>query len=67
MKIIVNGDSSKAKAIKRFKCNNCGCVFDAEKEEYEIADSLAQQKENLEAYCYCPCCKHKVWREFGES
>lgn len=66
MKILVLGNLAVVNEVKRFRCDYCGCVFDAEKGEYDIADSLAQQKDNLEAYSMCPCCKRRVWREFGE-
>ena len=66
MTIVVHGDPNKTRAVKRFRCDYCGCVFDAEKGEYQSAEALAQQKDNLEAYSMCPCCRRKVWREFGE-
>ena len=36
MKIIKNGNLEKSKQIKRFKCDNCGCVFETEKENISI-------------------------------
>lgn len=59
MKIIKQGDLDKLKQTKRFECKKCGCVFEAEKSEYDIV--------NNDDYFYstlyraeCPCCKDCV-------
>lgn len=62
MKIIKQGDLNKLKLTKRFECKKCGCVFEAEKAEYDIV--------NNDDYIYCstlyraecPCCKNYVER-----
>ena len=35
MKIIKEGDLNKLKKIKRFECKECGCIFEADKNEYK--------------------------------
>ncbi len=52
MNIIKNGDPERLKKIKRFSCDACGCVFEAEKGEYE---SDMQYNETY-FQCKCPCC-----------
>lgn len=37
MKIIKEGDPSKNRYPKRFICNQCGCVFEADNSEYNQA------------------------------
>ncbi len=34
MKIIKPVDLNRVKAIKRFECNKCGCIFEMERSEY---------------------------------
>ncbi len=66
MKIIVEGDANKRQPV-RFACKYCGCVFDADRTEYEIAE------ESIDADCIgaifkvvtiyshkCPCCDRTV-------
>lgn len=60
MKIIKQGDLDKLKQTKLFECKKCGCVFEAEKSEYDIV--------NNDDYIYCstlyraecPWCKNYV-------
>ena len=42
----------KIKQTKRFECETCGCIFEADKGEYLVRDYLC------DAMCYaeCPCC-----------
>lgn len=56
MKIIKNGDKSKVKNELRFKCNNCGCIFISDKEEYDV------KFHNNENYysAVCPECGRKT-------
>ena len=35
MRIIKEGDLKKLKKIKCFECKKCGCIFEAEKDEYK--------------------------------
>ena len=59
MKIIKEGDLKKLKKIKRFECKECGCIFEAEKDEYKW-DS---QYNVTYYYCTCPCCNQTVYTE----
>ncbi len=48
------GDPAKAK--KLFKCENCGCVFKASKEEYNTS-TLFGEGMNVSSFdCECPYC-----------
>lgn len=39
MKIIKEGDPKKrANVVRRFECKNCGCVFEANENEYEVEE-----------------------------
>lgn len=58
MKIIKKG---KLKKIKRFECNECGCIFEADDTEYRPTPILAMQLGEGEYRCTCPCCKNEVW------
>ena len=60
MKIIKNGNLEKSKQIKRFKCDNCGCVFEVEKGEYKYMCS----PRNEDVYkCKCPYCNKETSSE----
>lgn len=60
MKIIKPGDLSRIKKIKRFECPKCGCVFEADKEEYQHHASWR----NIDVYaCKCPTCDGKCYLE----
>lgn len=57
MKIIKEGKSKEElKAIlnktKRFECKTCGCVFEADEEEYDEEDNFY----TCIYYCKCPNC-----------
>ncbi|MCM1166432.1 MAG: hypothetical protein NC299_13380 [Lachnospiraceae bacterium] len=52
MKIIKDGVPERLKKVKRFECGACGCVFEAEKGEYECD---TQYNETFFS-CKCPCC-----------
>ena len=52
MNIIKQGDKSKLKKIKKSECKECGCIFEAEKGEYQIGS----QYNEIYYYCKCPCC-----------
>ena len=59
MKIIKEGDLKKLKKIKRFECKECGCIFEAEKDEYKWGN----QYNETYYYCACPCCNQTVYTE----
>ena len=60
MKIIKQGKTEEElkailNATKRFECNTCGCIFEADKGEYE--HSLSCRNEDIYYFCKCPNCK----------
>lgn len=63
MNIIKHGDKElaerKIKQTRRFKCKVCGCVFEADKEEYKCYD----EQRNFYYYAECPCCKESAREE----
>ena len=69
LKIIKEGVSQDK--IKRFECDVCGCIFEADEREYEEVKSLSPWTEltlyisgfNLNDVMYrveCPCCKNRI-------
>lgn len=56
MKIIQHGKpKTDFNTIKRFKCDFCGCVFEADKGEYKVGT----QYNSIYHQCKCPDCgKH---------
>lgn len=58
MKILVPGDQRRANRCKRFECEECGCVFIADKSEYM---NRSNQREGPLYESVCPCCKRTVW------
>lgn len=62
MKIIKQGKSKEeveriVKATKRFECERCGCVFEADKVEYSIRQCGYNE---TEYYCKCPNCENSA-------
>ena len=58
MKFIKQGKSKEdveriAKATKQFSCKRCGCIFEADKDEYSIRQCGYNE---TEYYCKCPNC-----------
>ena len=49
MKIIKQGNINKLKAVIRFTCSKCGCIFEADNTEYKISSQYNEE------YCYCEC------------
>ena len=49
MKILIEGDLNRLRRTRVFWCKNCGCEFEATREEYK-----ENQIEGV--YCRCPCC-----------
>lgn len=60
MRIIKQGSESYMKKPKTFTCKNCGCVCEADKDEYKVCD-------NDEYCCYikCPFCGETVTADYG--
>lgn len=52
IKVVKEGDPNRLKASKRFQCDECGCVFEADKDEYQSD----MQYNTMYFYCECPCC-----------
>lgn len=52
MKIIRQGDPDRLHKVKRFMCRECGCIFEADKEEYKTGN---QYNESY-VWCECPYC-----------
>lgn len=43
--------------IIRFTCGNCGCIFEAEENEYELVSNQMEYLETKASYkCKCPTC-----------
>ena len=52
MEIITYGNLEK-QTVKRFQCTYCGCIFEADKNEYNCISIPL----NGNVYsCNCPCC-----------
>lgn len=58
MKIIKEGNLDKLMKVKRFECDECDCIFTANKNEYVID----YQYNEAYYYCDCPCCGNRVYR-----
>ena len=55
MKIIKEG--IRPAITKRFICSNCGCIWEAEKDEYNVTSYLSMMHDELKVYYMnCPCC-----------
>lgn len=59
IKIIKPGKLKNPKDTRRFLCLNCGCVFDADRGDYEANDG--QYSETV-YWASCPTCRHSTWR-----
>ena len=46
--------------IVEFTCDNCGCVFTAEKEDYVRNDEWTREGLYSTYLCVCPCCDYAV-------
>lgn len=51
MKIIKKGNLDRNNP-KRFECSKCGCVFEANKDEYKAGN----QYNDIYYFAICPCC-----------
>jgi RNase P subunit RPR2 len=52
MKIIKHGDLKRLDTVRRFTCSACGCVWDANKNEYRVEFGLNESV----TVCECPTC-----------
>ena len=60
MKIIKAGDPKKATKVKRFTCNICDCIFEADNTEYKYDGN------QHDGMCYivtCPYCNTRIFIE----
>jgi Zn finger protein HypA/HybF involved in hydrogenase expression len=61
MKIIKEGKTKEElekilKNTKRFECKTCGCIFEANDDEYEYEDDYIYSRH----YCKCPNCEQRA-------
>ena len=56
MKILQEGNPRKHE-IKRFRCLNCDCIFEADKGEYQ---TKKYPPYGFTHSCKCPCCGEEV-------
>ena len=62
MKIIKEG--SMPNNTKRFKCEVCGCIFEANEKEYCASSYMEVMVGVLPNYkCACPTCRHTVYAD----
>ena len=57
MKVIKEGNLKRLKKTKRFECNKCGCIFEADQDEY----SVGYQYNEAYYMCTCPTCDCTVY------
>ena len=61
IKIIKPGN--KPETTERFECPRCGCVFEADRDDYGlVGDAYGNQW----AYMTCPTCGRKVYKPCDE-
>ena len=65
MKILKPGDPEKRIMAIQFKCQLCGCIFEADNSECEL-DSLYACEGRVDTYTVrCPNCKDECTRSFS--
>lgn len=57
MKIIKNGSPAFALQTNFFRCDRCGCEFEANYGEYKQVDMVATIYTGILAECKCPFCR----------
>ena len=57
MKIIKEGDLKRVSSMRRFECERCGCVWEADASEYRVESDFRNGH-----YCVmaCPTCRRDV-------
>ena len=65
MKIIKRGEIPDY--TKRFTCETCGTIFEADQGEYKGCSQLAYLHDGLLYQCECPVCKKTAYIERGGS
>lgn len=60
MTVLKEGDCERAKQsvlkTRKFECDFCGCVFEANRGEYKSAS----QYNCIDYFCKCPCCGYRA-------
>lgn len=56
MKIIKPGSHQEIAKPKRFTCQRCGCVFEADVSEYHVTSQFAYVYDGILAECKYPFC-----------
>lgn len=59
MKIIKEGNVERLKETKMFECKRCGCVFKADRNEYQIGHHY----NDYYYTCVCPTCGKTTYQE----
>lgn len=62
IKIIKEGSYDSLHSIKRFHCNKCGCIFEADDESY----SAHLDKNEIYVTINCPYCNELISRNFED-
>jgi hypothetical protein len=62
IKIIKPGKLKNPKDTRRFFCLNCGCVFDADRGDYEAVTTRNQLDDEITHQAICPACHKWVRR-----
>lgn len=62
IKIINPGKIKKLKGKRRFTCLFCGCVFDADRRDYEAVMISSQLDDVIVHQAICPACHKWVRR-----
>lgn len=62
IEIITPGDMRRAKKVKRFTCERCGCVWEADNEHYE---DVSTQREGPDFKCKCPTCGKVCYTQYS--
>ncbi len=67
MKIIRQGNYIIANRIIKFSCENCGCVFEADKDEYTPYYECKNKVCKVRAMIFCPCCGRVVCGSYNKQ
>lgn len=60
MKVIRTGYIDKK--TKRFECEKCHCIFEADSGEYELPNQMEYLHDGVKVKCTCPYCGNKVYK-----
>lgn len=66
MKILEPGMIEHQKPL-RFRCGNCGCLFEAGTGEYSPPKRYDEFRDGIEGTARCPCCDEVVVAKKGEQ